>query len=100
MPEDLSFDASAPGFGTEGGVIVGNLFNGAASAAGLRPDDVITSLNGEAIKNAQNLGLRVADLTPGTRAYLTGRRGREPFKVALNVSERPTFQVQRRSAAD
>ena len=102
MPEDLSTDPAEPEIGAAGGaaggVIVGYLFNGAAAAAGLRSNDLITALNGTAVKSAQDLVSRVADLKPGARAELTGRRGREPFRVSLEVSERPMIRVQQRSA--
>jgi S1-C subfamily serine protease len=55
---------------------------------------LITGLNGEAVKSAQDLVSRVAALKPGTSAELDGRHRGQPFKITLKVTERPTHQAQ------
>ncbi len=100
MPEDLTPEQSAQlGIGGDGGVTVVNiLVTSPAFSAGIRPGDFITALDGEAVKSAQDLVSRVAALAPGARVRLEGRHGREPFKLTLEVIERPMqqFQAQRR----
>ena len=96
MPENLSADQSAQlGAGADGGIAVVNiLVKSPAFEAGVRPGDLITGLDGEAVKSAQDLVSRVAALKPGASVELDGRHGREPFKLRLKVIERPTRQVQ------
>jgi Do/DeqQ family serine protease len=96
MPQDLSPEQSAQlGISTDGGVTVVNiLVKSPAFEAGVRPGDLITGLNGEAVKSAQDLVSRVAALKPGTSAELDGRHGGQPFKITLKVTERPTHQAQ------
>jgi Do/DeqQ family serine protease len=96
MPQDLTPEQSAQlGINADGGVTVVNiLVKSPAFEAGVRPGDLITGLNGEAVKSAQDLVSRVAALKPGTSVELDGRHGGRPFKIALNVIERPTRQFQ------
>jgi serine protease DegS len=96
MPQDLSPEQSAQlGISTDGGVTVVNiLVKSPAFEAGVRPGDLITGLNGEAVKSAQDLVSRVAALKPGASVELYGRHGGQPFKIALKVIERPTRQAQ------
>ncbi|MDB6083809.1 MAG: hypothetical protein JWN43_1690 [Gammaproteobacteria bacterium] len=96
MPQDLSPEQSTQlGIGPDGGVTVVNiLVKSPAFVAGVRPGDLITGLNGEAVKSAQDLVSRVAALPPGASVELDGRHGRGPFKIKLAVIERPTRQMQ------
>jgi serine protease DegS len=94
MPQDLSPEQSARlGISADGGVTVVNiLVKSSAFQAGIRPGDLVTGLNGEPIKSAQELVSLVAALQPGAMVELDGRHGRQPYKVKLKVIERPTRQ--------
>jgi serine protease DegS len=96
MPQDLSPEQSAQlGISADGGVTVVNiLVKSPAFEAGVRPGDLITGLNGEAVKSAQELVSRVAALKPGMSVEMEGRHAGQPFKIALKVIERPTRQAQ------
>jgi serine protease DegS len=96
VPQDLSDDqATQLGIAAGGGVTVVNiLVKSPAFEAGVRPGDLITGLQGEAVRNSQDLISRVAALPPGAVVALEGRHGREPYKLKLKVLERPTRQVQ------
>jgi serine protease DegS len=96
MPQDLSPEQSAQlGISADGGVTVVNiLVKSPAFEAGVRPGDLVTGLNGEAVKSAQDLVSRVAALKPGASVELDGRHAGHPFKIALKVIERPTRQAQ------
>jgi serine protease Do len=49
-----------------------------AAKAGVRTGDVITAVNGEAVKDARDLSRKVAGIRPGTKVPLTiQRQGRE-----------------------
>ena len=93
-PQDLSEqDAQATG----ASVVVFEVLQGSpADAAGIRPNDLITALNGESLRSAQELVSKLAAIKPGTHVQLAGRRGDKPFKLALTVVERPTRQQQQR----
>jgi Do/DeqQ family serine protease len=97
MPQDLSPEQSAQlGISADGGVtVVKILVKSPAFEAGIRPGDLVTGLNGDAVKSAQDLVSRVAALPPGGSVELDGRHGgRDAFKVTLKVIERPTHQAQ------
>jgi serine protease DegS len=91
MPEDVSPEQAAQlGIGLDGGVTVVNIYvKSQAFAAGLRPGDLITGLDGDAVRSAQDLVSRVAALAPGATVELAGRHGADPFRLKLAVIERP-----------
>ncbi len=95
VPQDLS-DEQAGQLGlARGGVAVVNiLVNSPAFEAGVRPGDVVKSLKGEPVRSAQDLVSRVAALPPGAHVELEGLHGSRPYKVNLQVLERPTRPVQ------
>jgi Do/DeqQ family serine protease len=95
VPQDLS-DEQAAQLGIAGGgvTVVNILVKSPAFEAGVRPGDLITGLQDEAVRNSQDLVSRVAALPPGAEVKLDGRHGREPYKLKLKVLERPTRQVQ------
>jgi len=96
VPQDLSDEQAAQlGIAAGGGVTVVNiLVKSPAYEAGVRPGDLITGLQGEPVRNSQDLVSRVAALPPNAVVDLEGRHGREAYKVKLKVLERPTRQVQ------
>ncbi len=96
MPEDMSPEQSAQlGISTEGGVTVVNiLVKSPAFAAGVRPGDRVTALNGAPVKNAQELVSRVAALKPGADVELSGSHGARPYTLKLKVIERPLHEPQ------
>jgi serine protease DegS len=98
MPQDLSPEQSAQlGIGADGGVTVVNIFvKSPAFEAGVRPGDLVTGLNGEAVRSAQDLVSRVAALAPGDTVELDGRHARQhqPFTLKIEVIERPIRQAQ------
>ncbi len=97
VPQDLSPDQAAQVGLHDGGITVVNiLVKSPAFAAGVRPGDLLTGLNGDAVRNAQEFVSRVAALEPGARVELDGRHGRSPYRLALPVSERPTEQGRQR----
>jgi Do/DeqQ family serine protease len=94
-PQDLSPEQAAQ-FGISGGgvTVVNILVKSPAFVAGVRPGDLVTELDGEAVRSAQDLVSKVAALKPGAEVVLAGRRGQEPYKIRLKVIERPTRQAQ------
>jgi serine protease DegS len=97
MPQDLSPEQSVQlGIGADGGVTVVNiLVKSPAFEAGVKPGDLVTGLNGEPVKSAQDLVSRVAALTPGDTVELEGLHARQhqPFTLKIEIMERPIRQA-------
>jgi len=92
LPEDLT-DEQAQRVGAA--VVVGAVHvDTPAYTAGLQANDLITALDGDDIHSAQELVSRLAAMKPGTSVALEGRRGRQAFKLKLQVVERPRQQLQ------
>jgi serine peptidase DegS len=61
-----------------------------ADRAGLRPNDVITHVNGEPVVVWQDALRSIAAMRPGTKVTLAGSRLGEPFQAEAEVAERAT----------
>ena len=96
VPQDLTPDqAGQLGGSLDGGVtVVQIVVKSPAFEAGVRPGDLVTGINGDPVKSAQELVSRVAALKPGDNVELDGRHGRMPYKVRVRVTERPIGQIQ------
>jgi serine protease Do len=73
----------------KGAVVVEPQPNGPAARAGVASGDVITAINGEAIKDDRDLVKRVGDLTPGTSISLDIARKEERKTLAVTLAEMP-----------
>jgi serine protease Do len=76
-----------------GALLAGVQPNGPAAKAGLKPGDVIQSVNGQKIANPRDLALRVAELKPGDNATVHVLRGGEGRDVSLKVSQMPNDRM-------
>jgi len=96
VPQDLTDEQAAQlGIVAGGGVTVVNiLLKSPAFDAGIRPGDLITRLDGEPVRSAQEVVSRVAALKPGANVSIEGRHGTSTFKYTLKVIERPTRDIQ------
>jgi len=95
VPQDLTAEQAAQLGIAGGGVTVVNiLVKSQAYAAGVRPGDVITALDGAAVRSSQDLVSKLAQLKPGAEVELAGRHAEDPYKVKLPVIERPTRLAQ------
>ncbi len=63
--------------------------NGPAALAGLRENDVVTHLNGQAIVNGEDALNRVAAMAPGSQLEIEGRRGDQILQLSATLHERP-----------
>jgi len=96
VPQDLTNEQAAQlGIAAGGVTVVNILVKSPAFAAGVRPGDLVTELDGEPVRSSQDLVSKVAALKPGAEVELAGRHGREPYKIRLTVTERPTHLAQR-----
>jgi serine protease Do len=60
-----------------------------AAKAGIAPGDVITAVNGMAVKDARELARTVGMMAPGTQVTLDVRHNGESKQVALTLGEMP-----------
>ncbi len=73
------------------GVVVRAIYaNAPAAQAGIRPDDVLLSLDGKDIIDQFDLRTREAALAPGTEVSLSGLRAGVPFETKLRLMQRPS----------
>lgn len=85
--------AEAFGLHTNDGILVtGVLENGPASKAGVRPGDVITSINSNPLNNSQDLQQYIAGQPPGTELRIGGWRGNDDFSLEAISGERPVIE--------
>jgi serine protease Do len=72
------------------GVIVSDVeIGGAAATAGVRPYDVITSINGQAITDSQQLTITVSAIPIGQSAKMEIVRAGKPKLLKVKIAERP-----------
>jgi serine protease Do len=70
------------------GALISGVEEGAPAAeAGLRPGDVILSLNGEPIERFTELGAAIAEMQPGSEATLGIWRNREESEIDVQIEE-------------
>jgi len=95
LPQDLSAEQAAQlGTGAAGVTVVNIRVDSPAFEAGVRPGDLVTGLDGDAVQSSQDLVSKVAARKPGAEVELAGRHGKDPYKVKLKVTERPTREAQ------
>ncbi|MFZ9872452.1 MAG: S1C family serine protease [Steroidobacteraceae bacterium] len=88
--------AKSLGLPAAGVVIVRMANNSPAQRAGLRPGDLILSIDGKAPKDAREVLLRIADTTPGEPLKIEWQRGAEKGDTQVVVDEAPQ-QVRSRN---
>lgn len=81
--------AKSLGLPAAGVVIVRMTSNSPAQRAGLRPGDLILSIDGKAPKDAREVLLRIADTTPGEPLKIEWQRGSEKGDTQVIVDEAP-----------
>ncbi|MEF7616475.1 trypsin-like peptidase domain-containing protein [Aquincola sp. MAHUQ-54] len=74
---------------TEGVLITGVLQDGPASQGGIRPGDVVVSVQGHAVTNTQQLLSAVAALKPDSTVEIGVQRGRQAVDLQVRVAQRP-----------
>ena len=79
--------------GNSGALIAGVQPDAPAAGAGLEPGDVITSVNGQAVKNPHELALNIASVQPGDEAKLQVVHNGETKTVTVKVGQLPNEKV-------
>ena len=96
-PNDLSPEL-AETFGVKanaGVIITGVLQAGPAAKAGIRPGDVITSVDDKKVDNVQELLTAVAGLRPGSESRFALQRGTDKMELNVVPGLRPKTPVRR-----
>ncbi|TYO67782.1 PDZ domain-containing protein [Bradyrhizobium hipponense] len=78
---------SLGGSDLHGAIVAGVQENGPAAKAGLRTGDVITSVNGEQIKNASELTKKVHATAPGSRIQIARLRQGQVNSLSVTVGQ-------------
>ena len=78
----------------EGALIAGVLKGGPAELGGVRPGDILLSVNSKTVVNSSSLLNLIADLSPGATAQLKVSRKQRQLDLKIQVERRP---VQRAS---
>ena len=72
------------------GVVVAQMYEDSPAAqAGIELRDIILSVNGTKVSNAQDTLTRIAMARPGAQVTIAGIRGSEKFSTRVKVGERP-----------
>jgi len=79
-----------------GVIVTGVLNSGPAAAAGIRPGDVITQIDGQPVRSAAELLTRIAALTPGQSAPFELERGGKPLQASVTPAQRPRPRMRQR----
>jgi Do/DeqQ family serine protease len=77
----------------QGALIKGVLSGAPADKAGVRPGDVLVSIDGHAVNDPQGVLNLVTGIAPGTQATMKLKRKGEDMELALTVGRRPKPQV-------
>ena len=91
--------AEAIGLKTPEGALVAQLEpNSPAAKVGIEIGDVITSVNGEAVKDSRDLARRIAAMTPGTAINVSVFRNGQEKMITVTLGELPRTSVEATAA--
>jgi S1-C subfamily serine protease len=86
--------------GHDGALVVEPQDGGPAAKAGILSGDVVTSVNGTAVKDASDLSKMIGGMTPGASAKLTVWRKGEEKNISLTLGETPKSRDARTGDAN
>ena len=89
LPLSLQTDGSALRLGTQVRDVTPD---GPAWSAGLRPGDILLSIDGVAVNDARELMLMIAQRQPGTRVEFQVQRGSELFETYATLIQQPPLR--------
>ncbi len=81
--------------GTQGALVAEPQANGPAVKAGIQAGDVITAVNGNALKDARDLARQIGGMPPGSTVRLTVMRGGTERSFTVTLGELPNQREAR-----
>ena len=88
LSKELSESLGLPG-NTEGVLISGVLEGGPAARGGVKPGDILTTVNGNKIKDVKQLLNQIAQIGPGNEASLKVYRKDKELELKIQTGKRP-----------
>ena len=79
---------------TDGALIAGVVRSSPADRAGVRPGDVLLSVNGKAVTDPQVMLDLIAELKPEEKAAFRLRRDRSILELQVKIGKRPPLRVE------
>jgi serine protease DegQ len=79
---------------TTGVLISGVLEGGPADKAGIKPSDVLTQVNGQAVNDVAALLNRIAQTNPGDEAKVSLLRKSKEMSIRIQVGKRPKSKAK------
>jgi serine protease Do len=73
----------------EGAIVDEAQDGGPAAKAGIQTGDVITAVNGDAVKDSRDLAKKIGAMSPGAKVTLSVRRNGEQKTIALTLRQMP-----------
>ncbi|HTL27913.1 MAG TPA: trypsin-like peptidase domain-containing protein [Tepidisphaeraceae bacterium] len=86
---DLKDDAKSLNYTGDQGVLVAGVMNDTPAGGKLKPDDIITKLDGNDVKNVQQLRSAIALTKPGQEVTMTVFRNGKTQDVKIKLGEQP-----------
>jgi serine protease Do len=86
--------------GSEGALVTEPQANSPAAKAGIEPGDVITAVNGHAVKDARDLARQIGATAPGTEVKLAVWRKGEEKSFSMKLGELPKTRDARAVTPD
>lgn len=80
---------------TEGALIAGVMRGSPADAAGVRPGDVLLSVDGKSVKDPQIMLDLIAALKPDERTVFRLRRDKTIIEVQVKIGKRPAIRAEK-----
>jgi serine protease DegS len=91
LPEDVDDDQAKQLGLSRGGVVITNMYRASpAVEAKLRIGDIVTAIDGKAVRSARDTLSQIAAKKPGASIMLHVLRGRAELESRVNVTERPS----------
>lgn len=78
---------------TQGVLLSGVLEGGPADRAGAKPGDILTSVNGQPIKDVRELLSKVSEIKPGTQIAISALRKNKELEFNVQIGKRPKPKV-------